>query len=289
MDSTALPVRTGWVEVDGDSLFFEDRGKPDLPPVLLIPPAGGDGWQYSRLAEKLADRYRVITYDRRANARSTGNTPRIFSIRQQSEDAVQVLKRLDETTAFIFGNSSGAVIALDLAARYPEVVRKVIAHEAPIPNMLPDGMKWHRFFAWVYRTSFSLGPSWAALFFMLGSQLPVRGLISASRFVNQHQKDSPVPYLDARKSAEVLTRMELVPVTDYRPDVSTLLKHQAQVVIGIGEWALQRNTWYAQANQILAERLGAKPVIFPGHHGSFMDMPDEWSALLDEILSSSEN
>jgi hypothetical protein len=42
------------------------------------------------------------------------NDPQNFEVSQQSRDAVAVLRAAGETSAFVFGNSSGAVIALDL-------------------------------------------------------------------------------------------------------------------------------------------------------------------------------
>jgi hypothetical protein len=40
--------------------------------------------------------------------------------------------------------------------------------------------------------------------------------------------------------------------------------------------------------QNLAEQLGCELVIFPGHHGSFMDMPQEWAVTLRETLHKAQ-
>jgi pimeloyl-ACP methyl ester carboxylesterase len=79
-------IQSHRVTTEGDELYYEVRGQGQ--PLLLIPPAGGDGWQYSFVADILADEYKVITYDRRANARSTMNDPQNFEISQQSRDAL---------------------------------------------------------------------------------------------------------------------------------------------------------------------------------------------------------
>ena len=123
------------IKIGADELYYEVRGQGQ--PLLMIPPAGGDGWQYSYVADILADEYKVVTYDRRANARSTMNYPQNFEISQQSRDAVAVLHAVSETCAFVIGNSSGAVIALDMAKTQPQATRAVIVHEAPIPGILP--------------------------------------------------------------------------------------------------------------------------------------------------------
>ncbi|WP_141131554.1 alpha/beta fold hydrolase [Anaerovirgula multivorans] len=74
---------------------------------MMISPAGGDGWHYSCVADILADEYKVILYDRRANARSTINNPQNFEISQQSRDAVAVLRAAGEEAASVFALSSG--------------------------------------------------------------------------------------------------------------------------------------------------------------------------------------
>ena len=45
---------------------------------------------------------------------------------------------------------------------------------------------------------------------------------------------------------------------------------------------------YAQVAQILAEQLGCELAAFPGHHGSFMDRPEEWAAALRSVLHKAE-
>jgi pimeloyl-ACP methyl ester carboxylesterase len=282
MISNRVSIQTGRVTTEGDDLFYEVRG--DGKPLLMIAPGGGDGWQYSFVAEILADEYRVITYDRRANARSTMNTPQNFEISQQSRDAVAVLRAVGETSAFIFGNSSGAVIALDMAKTQPQAVRALIAHEAPIPRVLPNASKWQRFFANVYATAFRFGSSLAALRFILGIKVPVGQLIKATTTVNIHRKQSSERYISDSEASDFLVKQELLPVTNYLPDVERIKQNGVRVFIGSGKWAQEKKTWLAQMAQILAEQLGCELVTFPGHHGSFMDMPDEFATTLRSVL-----
>ena len=292
MANRTVAYQSGRVLTEGDELFYEVRGTASsngATPLLMIAPGGGDGWQYARVAEILANEYKVITFDRRANARSTMNTPQNFEVSQQSRDAVAVLHAVGETSALVFGNSSAAVIALDMALTQPQAVRAAIVHEAPIPRMLPEAAKWQRFFAGVYLNAFQFGTSIAALRFMLGTELPVRQLIKATPWTNAHRKESSEPYLDDQTAAEVLVKLELLPVTNYLPDVEKIRQNGVRVYIAVGEWALNRKTWYARAAQILAERLGCELVTFPGHHGSFMDMPEEWAAALRDTFHQAES
>jgi len=282
MNTKQSIVQSYRVTTEGDELYFEVRGQGQ--PLLMIAPAGGDGWQYSFVADILADEYKVVTYDRRANARSTMNDPQNFEISQQSRDAVAVLRAAGENSAFVFGNSSGAVIALDMAKTQPQAVRAVVVHEPPIARVHPNARKWQRFFASVYLTAFRFGSSLAALRFMLGVELPVRQLIKATREVNIHREQSSVRYISSKDAADFLVKQELLPVTNYLPDVERIKQNGVRVFIAIGTWAQERKTWYAQAAHMLAEQLGCELVTFPGHHGSYMDMPDEWAATLRSVL-----
>ena len=283
-ESTAqpVPVRSGRVTTEGDDLFYEVRGQGQ--PLLMIPPAGGDGWHYSFVADILADEYKVITYDRRANARSTMNVPQNFEISQQSRDAVAVLHAVGETSAFVFGNSSGAVIALDMARTQTQAVRAVVVHEAPVARLHPKAARWQRFFAGVYLMAFRFGSSLASLRFFLGVQLPVRQMIKATREVNLHREQSKEPYIGSQEAADFLVKQELLPVTNYLPDVEGIKQNGVKVIIAVSQYGKERKAWYAQVAQILAEQLGCELVTFPGHHGSFLDMPVEWAAALRNVL-----
>src|SRR5690242_1561986 len=148
-------MQKGRVTTEGDSLYYEVRGQGQA--LLLIPGAGGDADRYTQVAEILADEYKVITYDRRANCRSSMNDPQNFEISQQSRDVVAVLRAVGGESAYIMGNSSGAVIALDMAKTQPNAIRACIAHEPPTVRVHPDAQKWQRFYASVYMTAFRFG------------------------------------------------------------------------------------------------------------------------------------
>lgn len=78
----------------------------------------------------------------------------------------------------------------------------------------------------------------------------------------------------------MLVKLELLPVTNYLPDVDAIKRNHVKVFIGVSEYGLKRKAWYAQVARILAEKLDCELVTFPGHHGSFLDMPNEFSARL---------
>lgn len=270
------------VKTEGDELYYEVRGAGR--PLILIPGAGGDADRYTLVADILADEYKVITYDRRANCRSTNNTPQNFEISQQSRDVVAVLHAAGETSAFVFGNSSGAVIALDMAKTQPQAVTAVIAHEPPLARVHPQAHQWQSFFARVYLTGFRFGSSLAGVRFLFGAGLPVRQLLKAAREGRSHSPQSQEPRLSPAVSADILIKHELLPVVNYLPDMAMIQQNKVPMFMAGGKMSLDSKRWYAETAQILAEQLDCELVVFPGHHGSFMDMPTEWAAVLRQIL-----
>ncbi|GGQ25653.1 alpha/beta fold hydrolase [Streptosporangium pseudovulgare] len=137
-------VKTGILPVPGANLYYEVRGSG--PVLLLI--CGGiyDAAGYAGLADRLADRYTVVTYDRRGNSRSPlDGPPEPQSIAVHADDAHRLLTAVgvtEDEPACVFGNSSGAVIGLELAARHPGRVRAMVAHEPPVFELLPDRDHW---------------------------------------------------------------------------------------------------------------------------------------------------
>lgn len=61
-----------------------------------------------------------------------------------------VIHAAGEKSAIVFGNSSGGVIALEVARNSPDAVKAVIAHEPPVLRVLPDWDKWLAFIAQIY-------------------------------------------------------------------------------------------------------------------------------------------
>ena len=142
---------TGTLKVPGASLYYEVRGSG--PVLLLI--CGGiyDAEGFAGLAERLAADRTVVTYDRRGNSRSPlSGPPADLIVEEQADDAYRLLGAVgvtEDEPADVFGNSSGAEIALELAARYPGMVRTVVAHEPPVFELLPDFDHWRTVLAQV--------------------------------------------------------------------------------------------------------------------------------------------
>ena len=114
-------------------------------PILLIHPSGATAWTWGSAVDELARIGRVITYDRRGYARSGGQPVRQLST--HTADAAALLESLGAAPAVVVGTSAGAMIAVDLAVRRPDLVRAVIEHEGPwrFTRHLPTGSQVRTF------------------------------------------------------------------------------------------------------------------------------------------------
>jgi pimeloyl-ACP methyl ester carboxylesterase len=115
---------------DGTTIAFDRQGEG--PPLILVASALSDRSDTATLAALLATHFTVINYDRRGRGDSGDTVP--YSVEREIED----LDALIETaggSAYVFGSSSGAVLALRAASSGANVT-KMALFEPPI--RLPD-------------------------------------------------------------------------------------------------------------------------------------------------------
>ena len=110
---------------DGSTIAFDRLGEG--PPVILVCGASTDRAANAPLGELLAERFTVFNYDRRGRGDS-GDTPP-YAVELEVED-IEAL--IDEAggSAFAYGTSSGAALALEAAAS-GLAVRKLALWEPP--------------------------------------------------------------------------------------------------------------------------------------------------------------
>jgi pimeloyl-ACP methyl ester carboxylesterase len=113
------------VSADGTSIAFDRIG--DGPPLVLVGGALSDRRAAGPLAALLAGAFTVIGYDRRGRGDS-GDTPP-YEVGREVED-VRALIEAVGGPAFVFGHSSGAVLALEATARGVGVA-KLALYEPP--------------------------------------------------------------------------------------------------------------------------------------------------------------
>lgn len=125
-----------YVKADGANLYTEARGSGD--PVLLVGAADEDCEIYRGIAERLAVDCRVVTYDRRGTGRSDRSGWPSDSV-VHADDAAIIIERLKLGGATILGASAGAIVALRLALRHPDLLKTVLCFEPGVFDAVEGG------------------------------------------------------------------------------------------------------------------------------------------------------
>jgi len=130
---------------DGTKIAFDHIGNG--PVVILVDSALADRSLCVKLAKLLAEEFTVINYDRRGRGDSTDTQP--YAVEREVEDIEALIDATGGAT-FLFGSSSGAVLALEAANKLSAKVKKQILYEppfivddsrAPMPDDFPEKVK----------------------------------------------------------------------------------------------------------------------------------------------------
>jgi pimeloyl-ACP methyl ester carboxylesterase len=122
----------------GVNLHYETTGSGPL--LLCITGAQGNGSAWEPLAKELSAHYTVAYYDRRGFSASTITGPQNYANRlsADADDAAALIAHLSpDVPATVIGNSSGAIVALNLLLKHPDRVLKLVCHEPPAFGALP--------------------------------------------------------------------------------------------------------------------------------------------------------
>ncbi len=256
---------------EGADIYCEHRGKG--PSLLLIHGAMEDAGFYSSAGDILADRFKVVTYDRRCNSRSSGDRSADISIAQQARDAASIIETIGDGKAIVVGRSGGAVIGLELAATRPELIDSLIFHEPPVIELLheTEAKRWRSFVNEVYKKSLHEGSDVAQTEFM-------KSLVNVP--------SSPYPAdLNERLSGNVdfFFKREFRAFFGYLPKISTIRKNNVNIVTATGVDSI--DAYYVRAARALAAQLGCNNVEFPGHHDVCFWMPKEFADAIQSTLN----
>jgi 3-oxoadipate enol-lactonase len=106
-------------------LHVQDLGAADKPALVFANSLGTDLRIWDDVVARLADRFRIVLYDKRGHGLSeTGETP--YSIAELVGDLAALLDDLAIEGALVCGLSVGGLIAQGLAASRPELVSGLI-------------------------------------------------------------------------------------------------------------------------------------------------------------------
>ncbi|MFC4870685.1 alpha/beta fold hydrolase [Negadavirga shengliensis] len=119
--------------VNGLKMYYEVYGKCKL--LLLLPGAfSGISTALGKLISLLAAERQVIAAEFQGYGHTTDIPERPLSYEQLTDDVIEFLRVLDVPQTDIFGYSTGAGVALQVAMRKPTVVRKLILASVSIKS-----------------------------------------------------------------------------------------------------------------------------------------------------------
>jgi pimeloyl-ACP methyl ester carboxylesterase len=289
MNLTEETTRT--LDVPGASLIYDVRpgGPADATPLFLTasPMAAGG---FGTLAGYFTDRT-VVTYDPRGSERSELTEPTTPPTPEQhADDLHRIIQELGGGPVDLFASSGGAVNALALVARHPEDLRTLVAHEPPLPTLLPDREAALAAARAVNETYKQRG--WGAGMAHFIALVSHRGEFDPG-FAEQPAPDPAMfglPTEDDGSRTDPLLGLALVGSIGYEPDFHALRTASNRIVLAAGvesEGELANRGAFA-----VAERLGVEPVIFPSNHGGFlggeygqMGDPEAFAGKLRDVLA----
>jgi pimeloyl-ACP methyl ester carboxylesterase len=290
------------VEVPGGSVYYEVRGSGPLLLVVGQPMTSGP---FAYLADLLADDHTVVTYDPHGVGKSTVEDPSLAVTPEiEADDLAQIIADFGAERADVFGSSGGAVAGLAFAVCHPDKLGTLIAHEPPLPELLPDapyvraaiddvenayrtdgpGAGFGKFVSLVMHD----GPVTEAGVPPAAWPPPGSGDGEAAVEGGQSSDGGEAPPLPTEKEQadnELFLLQMLKPFLHYQPPVDVLRSAGPRIVVAVGAASLEDIA--ARSTRALAEQLGTPAVVFPGDHGGFMADPEGFATAIRKVLTDS--
>jgi pimeloyl-ACP methyl ester carboxylesterase len=113
----------GYVELEGVNTWYDQRGGGE--PLALLHPGGADARAWGPNIDALDARFEVFTPERRGHGR-TADVEGPITYELMARDTIAFLERVAGAPAHLVGCSAGAVVALLVALRRPELVRRLV-------------------------------------------------------------------------------------------------------------------------------------------------------------------
>ena len=126
--SLGKSAKGSYASVNGLDVYYEIHGT-GRPLVLLHGGGSTIDTSFGRVLPSFAKTRRVIAFEQQGHGH-TADVDRPFSFEQTADDTAALLRYLKVERADFFGYSNGGSVALQLAIRHPELVRKLVVASA---------------------------------------------------------------------------------------------------------------------------------------------------------------
>jgi pimeloyl-ACP methyl ester carboxylesterase len=233
-----------------------------------------------RLVASSAKHYTVITYDRRGLSQSRpDHDVEALELQTHTDDVHHLLTALTTEPALVFGSSIGALIGLDLVSRHSDQVNALVAHDPPLPQLLPeqerikaerDQLEMEE----IYQRS-GIGPAMAKIVTFLGID-----------FDQDREPDVAMPPPSAQRLADMafFFQHDAPAARRYRLDLTALRSAATRIVPAAGRTS--QDTWPSDCSDRLAEVIGTSVVEFPGGHSGYVFHPQAFAETLHRTLAA---
>lgn len=111
-------------------LHVHEWGPPDARPLLCLHGITSHGIRFRRLAQERFGAFRVIALDLRGHGRSDWEPP--WDLETHVADAIETMDSLDLGRVDLIGHSFGGRIGLELAARHPGRVSRLVLYDPAV-------------------------------------------------------------------------------------------------------------------------------------------------------------
>lgn len=264
------------LDVNGTSLYYEDTGPGSTGETIVF--SHGLLWGTELFEPQIAAlraRYRCVAWDHRGQGRSASDIRHCIGIELVWQDAVALIDQLGLTSVNFVGLSMGGFVALRVAARRPELVRRLILLETSIGPEPVENVGRYRLLSTVNRVVGSRVTAGRVAQIMLGRTMladPARKA-DVARFVKLMSRRR-----DIWKAVNgVIDRAGVA--------ASELARIRAPTLVIVGDE--DAATPLDKAQQIVAAIAGARLATIPrAGHSSTVEEPAAVTKAIEEFLQS---
>jgi 3-oxoadipate enol-lactonase len=257
---------TGAFELDTERIYFESVGEGD--PVVLCHGLGGNHASWWQVAPKLAEHYRVVSWDQRGFGNSTRRSGR-YGPETAVGDLFGLLEHLGLGRVHLVGQSMGGWVAMGFALGHPERLRSLVLTDTLAGVLTPEIR--------------------AALGRSEGTRSPVVTEVgdhpALGEEFRRRRPDLAFLYQEISSMGDKPGDAEMLAMLGaMRAPIERVERLELPVLLVVGE---SDRLCPTAAMALIAERIpGAELHVIPGAgHSPYFEQPERWSRVVGDFLA----